>query len=183
VEKVLESDERQTPFRYIRSEKLMNDFFPLPGGQEIRLKGFIDRIDEAGDSLRIIDYKSGSGTSSFKTVDSLFNKEEKERSKAVMQVFMYAWMYHRLPEGANRRIRPGIYYMRSLFTPGFTSDITRKEERGKSIVIEDFREYILPFEDAMRRCLEEIFNSRNVFSQTPVGKACIYCPFKDICGK
>jgi hypothetical protein len=183
VEKVLESDGRLTPFRYIRSEKLMNDLFLLPGGREIRLKGFIDRIDEVGDSLRIIDYKSGSGTSSFKTVDSLFDKEEKDRPKAVMQVFMYAWMYHRLPEGANRRIRPGIYYMRSLFGSGFTADITRKEERGKAETVEDFREYILPFENAMSRCLEEIFDPRNAFTQTTVGKACVYCPFKDICGR
>lgn len=183
VEKVLELDGRQTPFQYIRSEKLMNDHFPLSDGREIRLKGFIDRVDEVGDSLRIIDYKSGSGTSSFRTIESLFDKDEKDRSKAVMQVFMYAWMFHRLPEGANRKIRPGIYYMRSLFTSGFTPDITQKEERGKSEVIADFREYILLFEDAMRQCLEEIFDSRSAFIQTPTGKACVYCQFKDICGK
>lgn len=183
VEKVLELDARQTPFQYIRSEKLMNDLFALSDGQEIRLKGFIDRVDEVGDSLRIIDYKSGSGTSSFRTIDSLFDKEEKDRSKAVMQVFMYAWMFHRLPEGANRKIRPGIYYMRSLFGSGFTADITQKEERGKSEVIEDFRDHIQPFEEAMRHCLDEIFDARNAFTQTLTGKACTYCQFKGICGK
>ncbi|MDF9831066.1 PD-(D/E)XK nuclease family protein [Parabacteroides sp. PF5-6] len=183
VEKMLEVDGKQAPFQYIRSEKRMDDLFTLSNAREIRLKGYIDRIDAVGDSLRIIDYKSGSGSSSFRTIESLFDTEEKDRSKAVMQVFMYAWMYHRLPEGADRKIRPGIYYMRSLFGSGFTADITQKEERGKSEVIEDFRNHIQPFEEAMRHCLEEIFNSPNPFTQTPTGKACLYCQFKGICGK
>jgi len=182
VEKVLELDGKWTPFQYVRSEKQMNDLFPLSDTVEIQLKGFIDRIDEVGDSLRILDYKSGSGTSSFKTIEALFDKEEKDRSKAVMQVFMYAWMYSRLPEGTNKKIRPGIYYMRSLFSQ-FNPDITMKEERGKTILIENFRDYLEPFEEAMRSCLEEIFISENGFAQTPTGKACTYCQFKAICGK
>lgn len=183
VEKVLEHDRKITPFHYIESEKRMNDLFTLSDGTEIQLKGFIDRIDDVKDSIRIIDYKSGGGVSSFKHIETLFSKEEKERPKAIMQVFMYAWMYSRLPENKNRMIQPGIYYMRTLFTPGFSDRIMQKEERGKAVPVENFADYYEPFEEGMRTCLDEIFTNQTPFEQTPNGKACSYCQFKTLCGK
>ena len=95
VEKVLERDAKQTPFRYIESEKKIKCLFPLTDKSNIQLKGFIDRIDEVRDVVRIIDYKSGSGTTQFTSVEALFDKADTDRSKAVMQVFMYAWMFNR----------------------------------------------------------------------------------------
>ena len=90
VEKILERDSKLTPFRYIESERKINRLFTLGDGRtEIQLKGFIDRIDEVRDTVRIIDYKSGSGTSVFTSIESLFDKEDKDRDKALMQVLMY----------------------------------------------------------------------------------------------
>ena len=87
VEKILERDGKLTPFVYIESERKINGLISLSDHSEIRLKGFIDRVDEVLDAIRIIDYKSGSGTTTFSSIESLFNKEEKDRAKAVMQVF------------------------------------------------------------------------------------------------
>ncbi len=183
VEKVLERDGKLTPFQYIQSEKRMSDMFVLSDGSRIQLKGFIDRIDEVKGTVRIVDYKSGSGISNFKQIESLFDKEEKERPKAVMQVFMYAWMYGRSEGNAGRKIQPAIYYMRSLFQPTFDSQVSQKEDRGKGVPVEDFNEYAESFEMAMRGCLDEIFGTDAPFIQTPTGKACVYCQFKSICGK
>lgn len=183
VEKLLDTDARLAPFHYIDSEKEMHDSFTLSNGQAIRLKGFIDRIDAVGNSLRIIDYKSGSGNTNFKTIESLFDSEEKNRDKDVMQVFLYAWMYQRLPEGAERKIRPGIYYLRSLFSQTFSSDIVRKEGRSAGEIVEDFQTYQSSFEEALRGCLDEIFISPTPFTQTTIDKNCSYCPFRTICGR
>ena len=177
VEKVLERDAKLTPFRYIESEKKIKNLFPLADKSEIQLKGFIDRIDEVRDAVRIIDYKSGSGTTQFTSVEALFDKEDKDRAKAVMQVFMYAWMY-----GA-KAIQPGIYYMRTLFSPSFDSGIYRRTDRFKTEQVLDFDNYRTDFENSLRNCLDEIFDTETPFRQTPNGKACLYCPFKDICGK
>ena len=84
VEKILERDGKLTPFVYIESERKINGLISLSDHSEIRLKGFIDRVDEVRDAIRIIDYKSGSGTTTFSSIESLFNKEEKDRAKAVM---------------------------------------------------------------------------------------------------
>ena len=177
VEKVLERDAKLTPFRYIESEKKIKNLFPLADKSEIQLKGFIDRIDEVRDAVRIIDYKSGSGTTQFTSVEALFDKEDKDRAKAVMQVVMYAWM-----SGA-KAIQPGIYYMRTLFSPSFDSGIYRRTDRFKTEQVLDFDNYRTDFENSLRNCLDEIFDTETPFRQTPNGKACLYCPFKDICGK
>lgn len=180
VEKILERDSKLTPFKYIESERKINRLFTLSDHSEIQLKGFIDRIDEVKDTIRIIDYKSGSGTSLFSSVDSLFDMEEKERSKAVMQVFMYSWMFGEPPAG--KEIKPGIYYLRTLFSDSFDASVSRRVDR-KSEMVNDFSKYSADFEDGLRRCLDDIFGREKPFVQTPVEKACVWCPFKDICGK
>lgn len=183
VEKILERDGKLTPFVYIESERKINGLISLSDHSEIRLKGFIDRVDEVRDAIRIIDYKSGSGTTTFSSIESLFNKEEKDRAKAVMQVFMYCWMYAHLTENKGKTIQPGIYYVRSLFSDPFDPSVYHRIERGKSEKVEDFSGYAQAFEEGLRGCLDEIFNPEIPFTQTPTGKACSYCPFKGICGK
>ena len=123
VEKILERDGKLTPFVYIESERKINGLISLSDHSEIRLKGFIDRVDEVLDAIRIIDYKSGSGTTTFSSIESLFNKEEKDRAKAVMQVFMYCWMYAHFTENKGKTIQPGIYYVRSLFSDPFDPSV------------------------------------------------------------
>ena len=183
VEKILERDGKLTPFVYIESERKINGLISLSDHSEIRLKGFIDRVDEVRNAIRIIDYKSGSGTTTFSSIESLFNKEEKDRAKAVMQVFMYCWMYAHLAENKGKTIQPGIYYVRSLFSDPFDPSVYHRIERGKSEKVEDFSGYAQAFEEGLRGCLDEIFNPEIPFTQTPTGKACSYCPFKGICGK
>ena len=183
VEKILERDGKLTPFVYIESERKINGLISLSDHSEIRLKGFIDRVDEVLDAIRIIDYKSGSGTTTFSSIESLFNKEEKDRAKAVMQVFMYCWMYAHFTENKGKTIQPGIYYVRSLFSDPFAPSVNHRNERGKSEKVEDFSGYAQAFEEGLRGCLDEIFNPEIPFTQTPTGKACSYCPFKGICGK
>ena len=183
VEKILERDGKLTPFVYIESERKINGLISLSDHSEIRLKGFIDRVDEVLDAIRIIDYKSGSGTTTLSSIESLFNKEEKDRAKAVMQVFMYCWMYAHFTENKGKTIQPGIYYVRSLFSDPFDPSVYHRIERGKSEKVEDFSGYAQAFEEGLRGCLDEIFNPEIPFTQTPTGKACSYCPFKGICGK
>jgi hypothetical protein len=183
VERILEQDGKLTPFYYLESEKRMSDLFTLSDGSGIQLKGFIDRIDETKEAIRIIDYKSGKGLQYFTTLESLFSIDEKDRPKAVMQVFMYAWMYSRLPENRERTVRPGIYYMRTIFTDGFDATIYQRTGAREKQAVERFADYAEAFETNMRACLDEIFGTDVPFVQTPTGKACVYCTFKNICGK
>lgn len=183
AEKILEQDARFTPFHYIESEKKVRATITLSDKRAVQLKGFIDRVDSLDRVLRIVDYKTGSGKLEFESVEGLFDKEAKDRPKAVMQVFLYAWMYQQLPEYTGMSIQPAIYYLRTLFQRSFNPVVEQKKGRGKADKVNSFQEFVADFEDKLRQCLDEIFNLDIPFTQTETGKACAYCSFRGLCGK
>lgn len=180
VLKVLERDRKQTPFRYIQSEKKLRYPFRLSNGKDVQLKGFIDRLDEINKVVRVVDYKTGMKKSlELKSFDSLFDKTDEKRPQAIMQVFMYAWMYRQaglelMP------VQPVIYYMRDLFSDDFDSAIYLGKEKKR---IDDFAVCHSEFEENLRKCLDEIFDPSIPFSQTKNTKNCNYCLYNGICGK
>lgn len=183
AEKILEQDARFTPFHYIESEKKVRATITLSDKRVVQLKGFIDRVDSLDRVLRIVDYKTGSGKLEFESVEGLFDKEAKDRPKAVMQVFLYAWMYQQLPEYTGMSIQPAIYYLRTLFQRSFNPVVEQKKGRGKADKVNSFQDFASDFEDKLRQCLDEIFNLDIPFTQMETGKACAYCSFRGLCGK
>ena len=183
AEKILEQDVRFTPFHYIESEKKVRATITLSDRRIVQLKGFIDRVDSLDRVLRIVDYKTGSGKLEFESVEGLFDKEAKDRPKAVMQVFLYAWMYQQLPEYTGMPIQPAIYYLRTLFQRSFDPVVEQKKGRGKADKVNSFQDFTADFEGKLRQCLDEIFNLDIPFTQTETGKACTYCSFRGLCGK
>lgn len=183
AEKILEQDVRFTPFHYIESEKKVRATITLSDKRVVQLKGFIDRVDSLDRVLRIVDYKTGSGKLEFESVEGLFDKEAKDRPKAVMQVFLYAWMYQQLPEYTGMPIQPAIYYLRTLFQRSFDPVVEQKKGRGKADKVNSFQDFTADFEGKLRQCLDEIFNLDIPFTQTETGKACTYCSFRGLCGK
>lgn len=183
AEKILEQDARFSPFHYIESEKKVRATITLSDKRVVQLKGFIDRVDSLDRVLRIVDYKTGSGKLEFESVEGLFDKEAKDRPKAVMQVFLYAWMYQQLPEYTGMLIQPAIYYLRTLFQRSFNPVVEQKKGRGKADKVNSFQDFASDFEDKLRQCLDEIFNLDIPFTQTETGKACAYCSFRGLCGK
>lgn len=181
IKQVLDTDIKLTPFYYIESEKPIRTEYTLPSNQVVSLKGFLDRIDEVDGYTRIIDYKTGKGILRYKNIDQIFDKSEKDRPKAVMQVFMYAHLY--LYEHPTKIVRPGIYYLRNLFSDNFSPDVQCKPSRNETMLITDFSELREEFKEKFDECVEEIFNPEIPFTQTPTGKACEWCAFTNICKK
>jgi len=180
VKKVLATDAKLTPFIYIESERRITARYTLPSGRTISLKGFIDRVDEVDGHTRIIDYKTGKGLLQFKSMEHLFDKEQKDRPKAVMQVFMYAHLYSMYyPE---KKLEPGIYYLRNLFDYNFNPGVEYKPSSEKIRVV-NFSEFRPEFKEYFDNCLSEIFDEQVPFTQTPTGKACEWCDFAGICKK
>ncbi|NDV69586.1 PD-(D/E)XK nuclease family protein [Dysgonomonas sp. 25] len=179
VKRVLLTDAKQTPFVYTKSEMRMNMSYLLPSGKPVMLKGFIDRVDAVKGHTRIIDYKTGKGELVFRSMDDLFDKEMKNRPKAVMQVFMYAHLY--LIEHPDEILEPGIYYLRELFDDKFNPDVTYQPATGSKVHVTDFNQYRQDFKEHFENCLEEIFDPQIPFGQTPTGEACRWCLFTNIC--
>jgi ATP-dependent helicase/DNAse subunit B len=180
--KVLAYDRSLAPFTCIHSEKLIRSPFEIAGGRNIRLKGFIDRIDRRNGTIRIIDYKSGKPVAlTFDGMESLFDQTAGERRKAIMQVFLYAWLY--TPEAGGEPIQPAVYYTRNLFKQGHFDPLIRRGSGKDKVIIDNFENCREEFEENLRRCLNEIFDPGKPFTQTQNTKVCEYCPFTGICGR
>ena len=178
--KILAYDQSLTPFDYIGSEKLFHRTLDITGGRKIRIKGFIDRIDRVNGALRIIDYKSGKPSAlTFASMESLFGITEKDRKKAIMQVFLYAYIY--ALETNEKQIQPVIYYTRDLFKPGEFDPVIRQQVEKEKKVIDRFGDEWPLFEDCLRSCLDDLFDSNIPFAGTSIKKNCEFCYYKTIC--
>ena len=174
VEKILERDGKLTPFVYIESERKINGLISLSDHSEIRLKGFIDRVDERNGLIRIVDYKTGRERLDFKSVTELFDPSEKDRKKAIMQVLFYCKLY-KLDKAPMQPLQPSIYIVRNLFDK-FESFLKYDKEP-----LTDFNIVEKEFDLYLTRCLEDIFDLDKPFSQTTVESHCKYCDFKQLC--
>ncbi len=184
VEKILDYDIRCTPFHYIQSERRIDSSITLTDGSAVQLKGYIDRVDALDKVLRIIDYKTGTGILDFNSIESLFDKDLEKRPKAVMQVFLYAWMYSHVPEYNGLPIQPSVFYLRSLFKESkFEIAVQHQIGRGKKEIVDSYQDYAEDFENGFRNCLDEIFDESVPFVQTEKDKVCSYCSFKGLCGR
>ncbi|OJU55486.1 MAG: hypothetical protein BGN96_15670, partial [Bacteroidales bacterium 45-6] len=181
VRQTLRYDLKHTPFTYLESEKRFEESYALPSGKSVRLKGFIDRVDEFDGKTRIIDYKTGKGTLSFAALPDLFNSEIEKRPKAVMQVFLYSLIYAR--ENPKASIMPSIYFIQSIFDTSFNSVVEEKVPKGAPEPVIDFEKYRLEFKNLLDQCLDEIFDVETAFKQTVTGKPCEWCDFRTVCKK
>ena len=179
VHKLLERDNALTPFRYIQAEEKIQLPFRLTNQMEVQLKGYIDRIDEVNSTLRVVDYKTGAKKPLIlKSIENLFDPMDKKRPAAILQVFMYAFMYRQ--HDVLNPIQPTLYYVRDFFSNDFNPIILQEKTKEP---VNDFALYRDAFEDGLRSCLDNMFDSKIPFIQTSNTTLCGYCPFEQVCGK
>lgn len=179
---VLKLDKQYAPFRYLSSEERCNIRFPIFNNEKsVNIKGFIDRIDEKEGRLRILDYKTGSGSLEFKNLDEVFEHNNDKRPKFVLQTFLYGVLYKEKALG--KQMTPGIYYMRDVFKQGFNTELHYKPEKNINEVVTNFETYEYEFREHLINCLENIFNPEIPFVQTENVKVCQYCAYKGVCNR
>ena len=179
---VLQTDKKHAPFTYINSEERCSIQYPIQdGAMQVNIKGFIDRIDEKEGSLRILDYKTGSGTLDFKNLDEVFEQNKKKRPKFVLQTFLYGVLYKEKSQG--KTMTPGIYYMRDVFKPNFETQLHAKPEKNVNELVTDFSLFENEFNLMLKNCLEEIMNPEVPFIQTENRDVCKYCAYSGVCNR
>ncbi|MDR0421428.1 MAG: PD-(D/E)XK nuclease family protein [Proteiniphilum sp.] len=175
VKQTLKTDKRFTPFEFVGAEYRFRAPYRVNGALTVNFKGIIDRIDRTGDDCRIIDYKTGTGTTDFRQVSDLFDGSKANRPYQILQVFVYALFY--AAEHPEVRLSPAIYYLRSVF--GDLSPAVTCNRRPVSDVSVFMDEFLPLFND----CLAQIFDPEIPFTQTGNTKTCQWCAFKDVCGR
>jgi hypothetical protein len=175
VKQTLEMDKQFTPFQYIGSEYRFNTSYQVNDTLTVNFKGSIDRIDRVGEAHRIIDYKTGTGSTDFKDIPQLFDASKNNRPYQILQVFVYGLFY--LLENPGARLAPAVYYLRTVF-----KDFDPAVRYDKH-PIDDISVYMPEFKEYFDALLEEIFDAGVPFSQTPNAKNCEWCAFKSLCNR
>ncbi len=163
IQQTIFYDKRIAPFEYVNSEQKYRYDFTLENGMVVALKGFFDRIDRRNGVTRIVDYKTGKGGLSFRTLEDLFDTTSKSRNKIAFQMILYALM---IDSKDSVTISP--YLLRELFRDTDLEMVVDKE------ILEEFS--IL-----LNSTLMKIFDSGTPFIQTEDLKKCEYCPYSVIC--
>lgn len=175
VKQTLKVDIKSTPFRYIGSEYRFNTTYKVNEQLAVNFKGSIDRIDNIGDSVRIIDYKTGTGETKFKDIQQLFDSTKDKRPYQILQVFVYGLFF--LMQNPDIKLSPAVYYLRSIFND-FDPKITMDK-----VPVNDLNSCLPEFKEKFDEVVKDIFNPSVPFTQTQNNKNCQWCSFKDLCNK
>jgi hypothetical protein len=180
VKQTLKTDMQFTPFEYIDSEYRFGiepgDSYRVNDTLRVNFKGSIDRIDKTDGYYRIIDYKTGTGSVDFKSVEQLFDVSQNKRPYQILQVFIYSLFYGM--KNPSARLSPAIYYLRSVFDSRFDPSVLFNKER-----VTDISPFMEEFTSRFNNCIEDIFNENIPFSQTENEKICQWCAFRVVCGR
>lgn len=174
VVEMLKHEKQFVPFSFVAAEKHLQSVWNVGDGLAVRFTQYIDRIDRVGDTLRIVDYKTGAEKLAFSSIEDMFTVGVKNEAKSIFQVLFYCHLY-RLSENDNRPIQPYIYQLHDIFNKGLGPLKFSNE------TISDYHMIDAPFATAVNNMLSEIFNSDTPFVQAEDKSNCTFCKFKSIC--
>lgn len=176
--KMLQYDRKICPFQLIAMESRF--YVPVTieidkTPQKVFVGGYIDRVDKTQCGIRVIDYKTGTDTTTFKTIPSVFDPDNPTRNKAAFQTMLYCLMYdHVYP--TEEPLIPGIYSAKLLF--GKDYDFHSKCDKE---YITNFRSQENEYLKCLCTLLEELFSPAKPFCQTDNEKKCRNCSYAGIC--
>lgn len=187
IQQLLRNDLRYAPFTFVGSEQRIFEnieIYTPTGDIQSRIGGIIDRIDSKGESLQIVDYKTGGDADTPANVQSLFIPDKK-RSNYVFQTFLYASIVcKRLREkNDSRLVAPALLYIHRAASENYSPVIQMGEPRKPKEPVDNFAQYEGDFRENLKTLLEDIFNPDISFTQTEIEDKCAYCDFRALCKK
>ena len=115
VDIILNRDEADAPFTILSLEERISTEldFELNGKKEqVKLFGFIDRVDERNGVVRIIDYKTGSDKLTFSAIEKLFDTNGKSINKALIQTLIYTYAYEK--QSGRTGVEPNLFVVKTM---------------------------------------------------------------------
>lgn len=187
IQQLLRNDLRYAPFTFVGSEQRIFENIEIctpTGDIQSRIGGIIDRIDSKGESLRIVDYKTGGDADTPANVQSLFIPDKK-RSNYVFQTFLYASIICKKLREKNdsRLVAPALLYIHRAASENYSPVIQMGEPRKPKEPVDNFAQYEGDFRENLKTLLEDIFNPDISFTQTEIEDKCAYCDFRALCKK
>jgi hypothetical protein len=178
ISRIILIDKDTSNLEIISIEETFGFDFPLDNQTNIFIKGIFDRLDFVDNQLRILDYKTGSGSLTIpKDFTAVFTNSD---NKIAFQLLLYVYIFNKQQHGEKRKehlvgkeILAGAYLLKK------NSKAITFLNKGKTID-EDLMEL---FEEHLHKLLADILNPSIPFTQTDDYKKCGYCDFKNICSR
>ena len=180
LRQLLRNDLQYAPFSMEGMEEPVNEIMEIetPQGKlTLNIGGTIDRMDSKGDTLRIVDYKTGGTPKTPENIGQLFTPAE-GRPNYIFQTFLYASiMCNRQP----LKVAPSLLYIHRAASETYSPVIEMGEPRQPKIPVNNFAFYEDEFRERLQNLLQEIYNPEEPFTQTEDTKKCEFCDFRDLC--
>ena len=180
LKQLLRNDLQYTPFEMVAMEKKVSEKITIQtalGPLTLRLGGTIDRMDAKEGTLRIVDYKTGGSPKISANIEQLFTPSE-TRPNYIFQTFLYAAIMSRKQP---LMVAPALLYIHRAASESYSPVIEMGEPRKPKIPVNNFAFFEDEFRERLQALLEEIFDEKELFTQTEDIKKCAYCDFKAIC--
>lgn len=175
IDRLLDLDEVQVPFRYLASEQPYSRVMDTRFGP-FQLYGTVDRVDEKEGVTRLIDYKTGAAELTFKDLEQVFTTPERPYA---LQTLLYCWLY----TDSNRdaaSVAPHIFPIRNMTDESFETLVHPAKEDDFS-----FGKVDADVENGLRTLVEKVLSScqTNTWGTAVDARSCDNCAFASICSK
>jgi ATP-dependent helicase/nuclease subunit B len=140
----------------------------------ILFSGKIDRLEQIGNTISIIDFKSSLGHKNQLVIDhaeKVFDSQ-KPKDKA-MQLLFYQWLLKDHPYSVDKTITSKILSIRSI-KQGFHELVYKMEAIQRASILEDYSQLL-------KIQVQKIFDQKSIFNATSNLKICEWCAFQKIC--
>lgn len=180
IQKLLEHfcdvEAQRPPFKVVDVERRFRGLpfaVNTPSGEQavFQLKGYIDRIDQIGESIHVIDYKTGKAPQRL-TLKGAWQEEPEKLSREAVQLLFYGYLIARSEKPIDP-IYMGIYQLFKL-----SKGVQYLREKGEpTTILEQYDR----FESFLSKQLLRMVDQNEPFYQTDDQKRCEYCLYREIC--
>ena len=161
--------------RILGLEEKLYCSFTLENNIKVNLIGNADRIDQVGDTIRILDYKSGVVRDDDVRIKNTFKGQISTGiTEKALQLLIYKYLYKKSHEDiASENIKPGIISLRRLSKGVFSLSNNSEYFNDENLTDE--------CESMFSDLFNEILNRDIPFMQTENENNCSNCNFIEIC--
>ncbi|MBK9509605.1 MAG: PD-(D/E)XK nuclease family protein [Cytophagaceae bacterium] len=167
----------QNPYEIIDNEIFL-EYSRLIGDSRVKFKGTIDKIEKHGNTLELIDFKSGEvdfSKTGNKTIEEIFSENKLGKQR---QLYFYIYLVFKnisiisvlKNNQSDLNLKARIYSFRNL-----TKDLSLEQIELKDL------QFVKTIDETLEKIVLEILNPEVEIVQTEEKKNCQYCDFRNIC--